>query len=145
MAVYWDRENYEYYSTEKIGNQTLRMGLSQDECDSDCPKTLYFNIYLTLYSKRKHATQNEAEKKITGKNPMATFMVARRMFDELEAECIGGFCPDFDVVLYCTWVDNRRRDAYWKVLSKKGYQWGNIYGQKCIMKKFKRGEVYDFV
>ena len=53
---------------------------------------------------------------------MATFMNARRMFDKLEAECMRGFGVDFDMVLYCTWVDNKRRDAYWKVLSKKGYQ-----------------------
>ena len=34
MNVIWDRQEYEYYAIEKIGNQTLRMGLSQDECDS---------------------------------------------------------------------------------------------------------------
>lgn len=138
MKVIWDREKYEYYAIEKIGNQTLRMGLSQDEVESDCPKTLNFNIYLNVYTKRKHATKNEAEKRITGKDPIATFFVARKMFDELEAECINGFCENFDIIIYCTWVDNRRRDAYWKVLSRKGYQWGNIYGQKCIMKKFNR-------
>ena len=33
MKVIWDREKYEYYAIEKIGNQTLRMGLSQDEVE----------------------------------------------------------------------------------------------------------------
>ena len=143
MKVVWDKEKREYYIIEKIGNQTIRMGLSQDY-DFDCLKTLNFNIYLNLYSKRKHAVQNEADKKLTGKNSIATFIVARRMLDKLEEECVRSFGAEFDVIIYCTWIDNRRRDAYWKVLSKKGYQWGNIYGWKCIMKKFKKGENYDF-
>ena len=61
------------------------------------------------------------------------------MFDALEATVVeDAIANKRDVVIFCHWEDNRRRDAYYKVLSKKGYRYGNApWGQKVIMKKFK--------
>ena len=44
-----------------------------------------------------------------------------------------------DIVIYCHWVDNRRRDAYYRILSKYGYKYGNVPNETCkvIMKKFR--------
>ena len=39
----------------------------------------------------------------------------------------------------CIWLDNRRRNAYYKYLSTKGYQYGRIDGEKCIFKRYKKG------
>ena len=81
------------------------------------------------------------KKAITGKNPIANFLTARRMFLEVEAEVIREELyhgPFDEITIFCTWVNNRRRDAYYKVLSRYGYDWGKIDNQKCIMKTFKK-------
>ena len=79
------------------------------------------------------------KKIITGKDPIANFLAAREMFYNVEAYLLanelglGGFD---EITIFCTWVDNRRRDAYYKVLSRLGYDWGTYDGEKCIMKTY---------
>lgn len=144
MKCWYDWEEYEFIGEEKIDNQTLRLGIYQDFFN-ERTNTLYFNIWIALYNKRKHTSRNEDEKRITGKNPMATFFAARKIFDELEKMCLADYLPDYNVVLYCTWLDHRRRDAYYKVLSKKGYQYGTVGRSKAILKRFERGDFNDFI
>ena len=87
---------------------------------------------------------NMDKKIITGKNPFATVAAAKEMFYNVEAylldrELVHG---SFDeITIFCTWVDNRRRDAYYKVLSKMGYTWGTIDNEKCIMKTYKLKDI----
>ena len=75
----------------------------------------------------------------TGKDLIRNFIVARKMFDALEKKIIEQVVEQKkDAIIFCWWEDNRRRDAYYKVLSKKGYRYGNTpWGRKVIMKKFK--------
>ena len=71
MVVHYDRDNDEYYVKERIGNQTVRLVFQMHDWNQD---TIYFNVYLTLYNKRNQITDNEAEVKMTGENPLQTFL-----------------------------------------------------------------------
>ena len=67
MEVQYDRENEWYIVKEKIDNQTFFMEFQlYDETDD----TLYFNICMGIYNKRKHAERNENEARMTGLNPI---------------------------------------------------------------------------
>lgn len=124
----------DYRVKEKLSTgQTLDMFF---ECIDEYKGTLYYNISLSVYSKRKHAYKNEDEKKITGKNPVETVLAARRIFYEIEG-CIIDDCKaeGLDVVFEVFWTDNRRRDAYYKVLSRDGYRYGMRGDVKCLEKR----------
>lgn len=130
MEVKYDRENEWYIVKEKIDNQTFFMEFQIfDETDD----TIYFNICMGVYNKRKHAGRNEDEARMTGLNPIKTVYVAMKAFDLLEKEVIERR-PSKRKHISCGWVDNRRRDAYYKFLSKRGYQYGKLGNYKCIYK-----------
>ena len=82
---------------------------------------------------------NEDKKLSTGKNPFMTYKVALKCFDLLEKRCLKEeTLAEKDILLYCPWVDHRRRDVYYKVLHKRGYDWMRYQNQKVIGKWFRR-------
>ena len=100
----------------------------------------WWNVALSIYDKRKDMYSNMYKKIITGKNPIATVLNAREMFNEVEKYVISYELTNGnydELTIFCTWVDNRRRDVYYKVLSRLGYDWGRLpSGEKCIMKTY---------
>lgn len=140
MPAFYDRETDTYLEKRKIGRQTIELGMNYyDENLHD--RKSWWNIYLSVYSKRKDKYTNMDKKIITGKDPFATVAAAREMFQNVESllissELING--PFDEITIFCTWVDNRRRNVYYKALSKYGYSWGTIDGQKCIMKTYRK-------
>jgi len=138
--VIYDRESDQYYQRRRVGNQTIELGMNCTDWVEE-NKESWWNIFLTIYNKRKDAFTNMDKKVITGQNPFATFAAARDMFYDVEAEVLKReleYGHSNKVVIFCTWVDNRRRDAYYRVLNKHGYDWGKCSGGKCIMKTFTR-------
>ena len=141
MVVQYDRENDEYFVKERIGNQPLKLVFQMHDWNTD---TIFFNVYLTLYNKRNQINSNEAEVKMTGENPLQTFFVVRKAFKYLVWKVLDEYNWKYDLIIYCTWLDNRRRDAYYKYLSTLGYRYGRIDGEKCIFKRYKKGmESYE--
>lgn len=143
MAVEYRAEDDTYFERRKVGNQTIELGINYyDENIHD--RKSWWNIYITIFNKRKDMYSNMDKKIITGKNPFATVIAAREMFSNVEAYLLdhelvhGGFD---EVTIFCTWVDNRRRDAYYKVLSRMGYDWGRIGKEKCIMKTYRLEDI----
>lgn len=143
MAVEYRAEDDTYFERRKVGNQTIELGINYyDENIHD--RKSWWNIYITIFNKRKDMYSNMDKKIITGKNPFATVVAAREMFSNVEAYLLdhelvhGGFD---EVTIFCTWVDNRRRDAYYKVLSRMGYDWGRIGKEKCIMKTYRLEDI----
>lgn len=136
MVVQYDRENDEYFVKERIGNQTVKLAFQMHDWNED---TIFFNVYLTLYNKRNQINSNEAEVKMTGENPLQTFFVVRKAFKYLVWKVLDEYSWKYDLIIYCTWLDNRRRDAYYKYLSTLGYRYGRIDGEKCIFKRYKKG------
>ena len=143
MAVEYRAEDDTYFERRKVGNQTIELGINYyDENVHD--RKSWWNIYITIFNKRKDMYSNMDKKIITGKNPFATVVAAREMFSNVEAYLLdhelvhGGFD---EITIFCTWVDNRRRDAYYKVLSRMGYDWGRIGKEKCIMKTYRLEDI----
>lgn len=139
MEAKWNHEKNEYYINTPIENQTLHMAFEMDDWTMD---TVWFNVYMTLYNKRKQIDENENKVKITGNNPMQTVAAAIKAFKILERATLFGFNDRYNVVIHCHWLDNRRRDAYYRFLSKRGYQYGKDAndGSKWIFKKWKKCE-----
>lgn len=135
MEVKWDREEEEYYIKEKIDNQTFRMGFQKLNGNED--DTIFFNIYMTLYNKRKHIDRNENLVLSTGLNPFKTIPTAIKAFNILEQEVTNNY-KHKDIIIGCYWLDKKRRDVYYKFLSKRGYRYMMIDGYKYIAKKFKK-------
>lgn len=152
MSKYYDLVTYDkkleqYKIKIPIDNQTLEMGAQKIEI-KDNPweityqfnNTIYFNIYLIIYNKRKHFNDLMDLKKITGKDPIRSVLVARECFKALEENILEDQkINKKDVVICVYWEDNRRRDAYYKVLSKWGYEYGRLpeSNMKVIKKTFK--------
>ena len=146
--VYYNNDENAYELKYDIGSQTIWMqfGLCWDESMSELSDG-WFNVALSIYNKSKDMFTNMDKKLSTGLDPVRNFIVARKMFNALEATVVEeGVRQKKDVVIFCHWIDNRRRDAYYKVLSKKGYRYGNApWKQKVIMKKFKWKDYKEMV
>lgn len=138
MEIQWDSENEQYFIKQRLSSgQTMCMCFQLCENPVDTAK---WNIALSIYNKRKHADRNVTNAIITGKNPLESFIVARKMFKKLECKVLTSYYGKYyDTIIYCCWVDNRRRDAYYKVLSRYGYDYGVLDGYKVIYKKFPKG------
>lgn len=130
MEIKYDSDNESYIIKEKIDNQTFFMEFQIYDKTDD---TVYFNICMGIYNKRKHAERNEEEIRITGLNPMKSVVTAIRAFNLLEEEVARTY-PNRRKHISCGWIDNRRRDVYYKFLSKRGYQYGKLGNYKCIYK-----------
>lgn len=137
FEIKWNGYDDEYYVNIPIDNQTLYMAFQLNDWSYD---TVYINVCLGVFNKRKHKDYNEDHVLMTGLNPLATAILARKAFRMLEKETLDWFNRDRRVIIYCTWLDNVRRDIYYKVLSKMGYRFGTLNGQKVIMKVWKKGE-----
>lgn len=135
----WDQENDEYYIKVPMkNNQIFSMYLQEIDWTID---TSYFNLAMNLYDKRKKAAENEDLVKTTGKQDfLQTYIIAKKCFEKLEQTCLREFHYT-NVVIYCYWTDNRRKDIYYHFLSKRGYRYGrDLANKKCIYKKFKKKE-----
>ena len=146
--IYYNSEEEAYELERQIGSQTIWMqfGYYQHESMSDLNDG-WVNVALSIYNKSKDIFTNMDKKLSTGIDPIRNFIVARKMFDALEAIVVKvAVMRHQDVVIFCHWEDNRRRDAYYKVLSKKGYKYGIApWKQKVIMKKFKWKDYQEMV
>jgi len=143
--VIYDEESDTYYQRRRVDNQTIELGMN---CTyySKGEEVSWFNIYITIFNKRKDMYDNMDKKIITGQNPFKNFVTAHDMFYDVEAALLQRELvkKGIDkVIIFCTWVDNRRRDAYYRVLSRHGYYWGKtpIIKEKCIMKIYTQNDV----
>ena len=142
---YWNPDEYayeliiQYPDDDNLQTLWMQFGEVNFNRDEDFVTTSWWNVALSIYNKRKDMFLNMDKKLSTGKDLIRNFIVARKMFDALEKKIIEQVIEQKkDAIIFCWWEDNRRRDAYYKVLSKKGYRYGNTpWGRKVIMKKFK--------
>jgi len=138
MTYTWyicDDGTLEFEIIEKIGNQTLLLAAQELHHTSD---TYYWNLWLTLANKRSQRAFNEEHILLTGVNPFLTYKVAIRLLQYLEKNVCKEY-KQYNHQFIAHWVDNRRRDAYIKVLSKFGYKIGQYKGQKRLIKTIKKG------
>ena len=135
MDICWDRDEYAYVAKEKLSNgQTLFMMFQEME-DTKLNYRNY-NVVVGVYTKRKSAGYNEENALITGHSPWESAIKGIRMFDEMEKYVIQDIQDEGKGInIYVHWVSNRRRDAYYKVLSKRGYSYCMFEGIKHLVKR----------
>lgn len=147
--VFFNRSEWAYELNCQVENQTIWMqfGCVNFDRDEDLVTNYWWNVALSIYNKSKDMYTNMDKKLSTGIDPIRNFIVARKMFDALEAVVIEDSVRNKkDAIIYVHWEDNRRRDAYYRVLSRKGYKYGNApWKQKVIMKKFKWKDYQEMV
>lgn len=137
LEVQWDYDEYEYYVIVPIGKQKLKVAINfYHRSDT----TMYGNIYIQLYTKRKHRRYEMDNCIMTGLNPIQTVSYGIRAFKLLEDAALRGYNDNYNVILSCGWTSNTRRDAYYSFLSKRGYRFDNLFGEKVIMKVWEKGE-----
>ena len=92
MAVEYRAEDDTYFERRRVDNQTIELGINYyDESIHD--RHSYWNIYVTVFNKRKDMYSNMDKKIITGKNPFATVITAREMFSNVEASGLFNTLP----------------------------------------------------
>ena len=129
------RNGDRFYIREKLSNgQTLHLEMSMYTWTDS---TIHWNIALNVFSKRKHAAADEAAGRMTGKAPFETVVKGLKAFKMLEEKVLESY-SDYNNIIFCTWTDTRRRDAYYKILSRYGYNWGLMVCFKFIMKVFEK-------
>lgn len=128
MQVQYNRQNDSFFVKEKIGKQTFLMefDLWDYTCDMD-----YYNIAVSLYTKRKHINYNEDCCLSTGLNPMKTIEVGIKAFELLEERIQQ---RGTKTMVFCIWTDVKRKKAYYRFLSKRGYKYGRLDNFECIYK-----------
>lgn len=134
MEVHEDIINHTCFIREKHDGQTYHMVFYLDDPTRD----IYFvGVYLGIYSKKKQEESFENIIQETGKHPFFTIRWAKEAFDTLENYVIQREQGKHKkIIINLCWLDNRRRNVYWKVLSKKGYDWKVYGGRKCLAKEF---------
>ena len=133
--VYWDKDEYAYVIKEKLSNRQTVFIMFQ-ELEESNSTIIYYNVALGIYNKRKHIDRNEDEKRITGTASWSNAIKIIKMFDKIEQYVVEeNKYRGFGTIILVHWVDNRRRDAYYSVLKKRGYSYGMAFGKKHLIKK----------
>jgi hypothetical protein len=107
--------------------QTIKIKFEEDWSND----RYYYNIYLVTMDKRK--SERNTHMKIMGRDGINGLLWAKRKVAEFE-EFIKEIREGVPTVIYCTWTDNRRRNAYAFGLRKIGYEFGRVFGRKALCK-----------
>lgn len=138
MNIHYDRESCAYIATERIGAQTMKMEMTEISYNYST-RTVYYNVSVCIYNKRKHYNRNFDEVRVTGKNPLATIVTGLKMYKALEKEvCESIENRKWNVCFLVHWEDNRRRNAYEKLLTRYGYHMGVYDNTKMLIKQVNR-------
>lgn len=122
----------------QIDNQTFEMSM---RCYKRTSDSMYYYVSLEVYNKRKQRATNENKKLVTGLNPHATITEARKAFHLLENNVLEAYNKHYNIIILVEWTDNKRRDIYYRYLSRYGYDYNTLFGSKVLMKKYEKGEM----
>lgn len=118
----------------KIEGQIVEVQIDCDE-RNNCPsRTRHWNIGLTIGTKRKHFEKYHDHKEVCGKIGLKGLLFAKAAIQYFEDYLKYTKYKNYKNILYVTWLDNRRRDAYAYGLKKLGFNFG-IYDKKKVLLK----------
>lgn len=126
-----------FYATDKLpSGKTIKIEFNDDTWgDRTC-----YNVYLVVSNKRKQ--ENNTYMKTYSSDGISALVWARKKMLEFE-EFITDVMPGEPVFIYCSWDDNRRRDAYHYGLKKYGYDYHMHDGKKVLGKVIIKEEVCE--
>ena len=118
----------------KIEGQIVEVQIDCDE-RNNCPsRTRHWNIGLTIGTKRKHFEKYHDHKEVCGKIGLKGLLFAKAAIQYFEDYLKYTKYKNYKNILYVTWLDNRRRNAYAYGLKKLGFNFG-IYDKKKVFLK----------
>lgn len=121
-----------------IGNQVLEMRFYNYSTSLD---TIYYNVDMCIYNKRKNIQKHFDHVDSTGLRPHESIVAIKSAFRDLEEDVLYCYNEHYNIVISVTWLDQARKRVYYRYLSRFGYQYGKINGELCIFKKYKKGSV----
>lgn len=135
----FDPEDHSYTVKRKFkSGNTVEMIFSVRQFSSDGP--LYVYVDLRSYAKRKHTNSPDFYHSIKGRDGLEPAMWATSLLLNFPEFLLAQHhLRDRDRVIYTIyWSDSRRRDVYYKWLSRYGFYFGMDEGQKCLTKVYDR-------
>lgn len=127
----------EHYIQEKLpSGMTMEFGYSWEVRPHADDYELVLFPFMTVYHKRKKSWPDDPAQ-TTGRDGLLPAMIALKTLEHLVSE----HSKQFPSIRVCVeWVDNRRRDVYHKVLSRRGYYFTHWQGRKVLEKVYKQEE-----
>lgn len=130
-----ENEMYTVYALRtKIDNQTVEIEFQCDEKNNSKSNIRHWNIALTIGTKRKHFDKYHDNKEVCGKIGLQGLLFAKAAIQYFEEFLTHTEFSQYKNILYATWLDHRRRDAYAYGLKKLGFDFG-VYNKKKVLLK----------
>lgn len=118
----------------KIEGQIVEVIIDSDERSNCLSNTRHWNIGLTIGTKRKHFEKYHNHQEVCGKIGLKGLLFAKAAIQYFENYLGYSQYKKYRNILYVTWLDNRRRDAYAYGLKKLGFNFG-VYDKKKVLLK----------
>lgn len=117
-------------------NQYAIIDIDCDTPDNSSSKTKWWTIALTIADDYKEETLEKCHKNklITGKMGITGLLFAKAAIQDFEQKVCKQF-PNNKNILYCEWLDRRRRRVYRYALKKLGYKYGLRQFRPCLWKE----------
>jgi hypothetical protein len=127
--IEWDCGQNAYYAKSKLpSGNTIKIVFYKE----DTRHKTYYSIYLV--TTRKRTQEAAATLKQTGRDGLTGLLWAKDMVRNFE-NFIVNEKPNKEVIIYCFWDDNRRRNVYERGLTKLGYSFGKLFYRKVLYKQ----------
>ena len=97
----------------------------------------HWNIGLVIGTKVKKKEEYFAKEMVTGKIGLKGLLFAKAAIENFEKLLSVRKC-NHKHYLYCSWLDNRRRNVYAYGLQKIGFNYGVFNKKKCLIKQVKQ-------
>lgn len=135
----FNQDNFSYLLKKKFqSGVTVEIELYLEEHSFDGP--MYAQVAMRSYTKRKQLHQPDYEFSIRGKDGLEPALWATKCLSEFPEFFFKelNFKHKDRLVYNIYWSDARRRDVYYKWLSRYGFFFDSSDGTKCLSKIYDR-------
>lgn len=114
-----------YQIVEILSNQQLHMKFIKE-------KDGLYSININLYENR---IKNLSKENKEDSPSISASILGMKMFKALEKKVLEDN-NNKNIVIYCTWFNEKNKKVYYDFLSQYGYEYNKINNKDCIMKKY---------
>lgn len=148
MEYSWDKfepyiEGYNYEDATLTIKKKFESGVTSDLYievnQTSIESPLYLFVELATYTKRKHRERPDFFYSINGKDGLRPAIWVTQHLLNFPAFLLWNYKDRDKVVYQIEWADSRRRDVYYKWLSRYGFYYDvTMHGTKCLSKEYNR-------